>query len=94
MQVTHINTYVYYSYCTNKLQISLNNSRNLWEWTQIEYQDRRWNTDRKEEGTWDDRRTDGGTNSTLRIKEQEKRLTLNEYDDDDDDYDDDDDDDL
>jgi len=32
---------------------------------------------------WDDRRRDGGTNSTLRIKEQEKRLTLNEHDDDD-----------
>jgi len=30
-------------------------------------------------------RRDGGTNSTLRIKEQEKRLTLNEHDDDDDD---------
>ena len=41
-------------------------------------------TDLKEEGTWDDRRRDGGTNSTLRIKEQEKRLTLNEHDDDDD----------
>jgi hypothetical protein len=34
---------------------------------------------------WDGRRRDGGTNSTLRIKEQEKRLTLNEHDDDDDD---------
>ena len=42
-------------------------------------------TKRKEEGTWDDRRRDGGTNSTLRIKEQEKRLTLNKHDDDDDD---------
>jgi len=30
------------------------------------------------------RMLDGGTNSTLRIKEQEKRLTLNEHDDDDD----------
>jgi len=28
-------------------------------------------------------RKDGGTNSTLRIKEQEKRLTVNELDDDD-----------
>ena len=37
---------------------------------------------RKEEGTWDGRIRDGGTNSTLRIKEQEKRLTLNEHDDD------------
>jgi len=30
----------------------------------------------------DDRRRDGGTNSTLRIKEQGKHLTLNEHDDD------------
>jgi hypothetical protein len=42
-------------------------------------------TDRKEEGTWDGRRREGGTNSTLRIKEQDKRLTLNEHDDGDDD---------
>ena len=48
-------------------------------------EDRHWNTDRKEERTWDGRRRDGGTNSTLRIKEQEKRLTLNEHEDDDDD---------
>jgi len=33
----------------------------------------------------DDRRRDGGTNSTLRTKEQGKHLTLNEHDDDDDD---------
>ena len=33
----------------------------------------------------DDRRTDGGTNFILRIKEQERHLTLNEHDDDDDD---------
>ena len=32
----------------------------------------------------DDRRRDGGTNSTLRIKEQGMHLTLNEHDDDDD----------
>jgi len=38
----------------------------------------------------DDRRTDGGTNSTLRTKEQGRHLTLNEHDDDDDDDDDDD----
>ena len=38
----------------------------------------------EEDGTLDDRRRDGGTNSTLRIKEQETRLTLQEYDDDDD----------
>ena len=50
---------------------------------------RHWNTDRKEEGTWDGRRRGGGTNSNLWIKEQEKRLTLNERDDDDDDDDDD-----
>jgi len=31
----------------------------------------------------DDRRRDGGTNSTLRIKEQGTHLTLNEHDDDD-----------
>jgi len=34
----------------------------------------------------DDRRRDGGTNSTLRTKEQGKPLTLNEHDDDDDDH--------
>jgi len=32
----------------------------------------------------DDRRRDGGTNSTLRTKEQGTSLTLNEHDDDDD----------
>jgi len=31
----------------------------------------------------DDRRRDGGTNSTLRTKEQEMHITLNEHDDDD-----------
>jgi hypothetical protein len=36
----------------------------------------------------EDRRRDGGTNYTLRIKEQGKHLTLNEHDDDDDDDDD------
>jgi len=35
--------------------------------------------------TWDDRRRDGGTNSTLRTKEQGRHLTLDEHDDDDDD---------
>jgi len=34
-----------------------------------------------------DRRRDGGTNSTLRTKEQGRHLTLNEHDDDDDDDD-------
>jgi len=42
-------------------------------------------TDQKEDGTLDDRRRDGGTNSTLRIKEQGTHLTFNEHDDDDDD---------
>ena len=41
----------------------------------------------------DDRRRAGGTNSTLRTKEQGTHLTLNEHDDDDDDDDDDDNDD-
>ena len=36
----------------------------------------------------DDRRRDGGTNSTLRTKEQGRHLTLNEHHDDDDDDDD------
>jgi hypothetical protein len=35
----------------------------------------------EEEGTWDGQRRDGGTNSTMRIKEKEKRLALNEHDD-------------
>jgi hypothetical protein len=34
---------------------------------------------------WGGQRRDGGTNSTLGIKEQEKYLTLNEHHDDDDD---------
>jgi len=34
-------------------------------WTQIDCQDGHWNTDQKEDGTLDDRRRDGGTNSTL-----------------------------
>ena len=42
--------------------------------------------DQKEDGTLDDRRKDGGTNSTLRTKEQGTHLTLNEHDDDDDDF--------
>ena len=49
----------------------------------------------KDEGTQGDRGRDGGTNFTLRIKEQETRLTIHGHDgdDDDDDGDDDDDDD-
>jgi hypothetical protein len=52
-------------------------------WTEIDCLDRHWNTDQKEDGTLDDRRRDGGTNSTLRTKEQGTHLTLNEHDDDD-----------
>ena len=52
-------------------------------WTEIDRQDRHWNTDQKEDGTLDDRRRDGRTNSTLRTKEQGKHITLNEHDDDD-----------
>jgi hypothetical protein len=58
-------------------------------WTQIDCQGRHWNTDQKENGTLDDRRRDGGTNSTLRTKKQGTHLTLNKHDDDDDDDDDD-----
>ena len=54
-------------------------------WTEIDCQDRHWNTDQKEDGTLDDRRRDGGTKSTLRIKEQGMHLTLNEHDGDGDD---------
>jgi len=52
-------------------------------WTETDCQDRHRNTDQKEDGTWDDRRRDGGTNSTLRTKEKGTRLTLPEHDDDD-----------
>ena len=62
-------------------------------WTEIEYQNKRYNINRKDERTYDDRGEDGGTNFILRIREQETRLTLHEHDDDDDDNDDDDDDD-
>ena len=51
-------------------------------WAQIYCQDRHWNTDQKEDETLDEQRRDGGTNSTLRTKEQRKHLTLNELDDD------------
>jgi len=53
--------------------------------TTIEYQNKHYIIDQKDEGTLDDRRRDGGTNFILRIKEQETRLTLREHDDDDDD---------
>ena len=45
----------------------------------------KYSINEKDEGTWDDRGRDGGTNFILRIKEQETRLTLQEHDDDDDD---------
>ena len=53
----------------------------------IEYQNKHYDIDQKDEGTLDDRRRDGGTKFILRIKEQETRLTLQEPDDDDDDDD-------
>ena len=57
-------------------------------WTQIDYQNKHYNINQKEEGTQDDRGRDGGTNFILRIREQETRQTIHEYDDDDDDDDD------
>ena len=51
-------------------------------WAQIEYQNKHYNIDQKDEGTLDDRRRDGRTNFILRIKEQETRLNLHEHDDD------------
>jgi len=60
--------------------------------TQIEYQNKHYDVDQKNEGTLDDRRRDGGTKFILRIKEEETHLTLQEHDDDGDDDDDHDDD--
>ena len=58
-------------------------------WTQTDYQNRHYNINQKDEGTWDDLGRDGGINFISRIKEQETRLTVQEnYDDDDDDDDD------
>ena len=57
-------------------------------WIRIEYQNKHYNINQKDEGTWDNRGRDGGTNFILRIKEQETHLTLQEHDDDDDDDDD------
>ena len=54
-------------------------------WTQTDYQNKQYNINQKDDGTWDDRGRDGGTNFTSRIKEQQTRLTLHEHDDDDDD---------
>jgi hypothetical protein len=53
--------------------------------TQIEYQNKHYNIDKKDEGTLDDQGRDGRTNFILRIKEQETRLTLHGHDGDDDD---------
>ena len=58
-------------------------------WTQTDYQNKHYNINQKDEGTYDGRGRDGGTNFILRIKEQETRLTFQEHDDDDDDDDDD-----
>jgi len=52
-------------------------------WTQTDYQNKHYNINQKDEGTYDDRGRDGGTNFILRIKEQETRLTLQEHDGDD-----------
>jgi hypothetical protein len=54
-------------------------------WTQIEYKNKRYNINQKDEETEDDRGRDGGTNFIFRIKEQESNLILPEHDDDDDD---------
>ena len=40
-------------------------------WTQIDYQNKHYNIDRKDEGTRDDQGRGGGTNFILRIKEQD-----------------------
>jgi len=62
-------------------------------WTQRDYQNKHYNINQEDEGTKGDRGRDGGTNFTLRNKEQETRITLQEHDDDDGGGDDDDDDD-
>jgi len=54
-------------------------------WTQTDHQNKSYNINQKDAGTWDDRGRDGGTNFILRIKEQETRLTFQEHDDGDDD---------
>ena len=40
-------------------------------WTQIDYQNKHYNIDQKDEGTQDDQGRSGGTNFILRIKEQD-----------------------
>jgi hypothetical protein len=52
-------------------------------WTKIDYQDKHCSTDQTDKGTKDDRRRDGRTNFTWRIKEQATCITsLFEHDDD------------
>ena len=58
-------------------------------WTQTDYQNKHYNVNQKDEVTQDERGRDEGTKFILRIKKQEKHLTLQEHDDDDDDDDDD-----
>ena len=53
----------------------------------MEYQNKHYDIDQKDEETQDDRRRDGGTNFIYRIKGQETRLTVQEHDDDGDDDD-------
>ena len=48
-------------------------------WTQTDYQNKHYNINQKDEGTYDDLGRDGGTNFVLRNKEQETRLTLLEH---------------
>ena len=59
-------------------------------WTEIDYQNKHYSIDRKDEGTRDDQGRDGGTNFILRINKRITLLTLQEHEDDDDDDDDDD----
>ena len=40
-------------------------------WTEIDYQNKHYNIDQKDEGTRDDQGRGGGTNFVLRIKEQD-----------------------
>ena len=57
-------------------------------WAQTDNQNKHYNINQKDEGTYDDRGRDGGTKFILRIKEQKTRLNFQEHDDDDDDDDD------
>ena len=53
--------------------------------TYVEYQNKHYSINQKDEGTQDDQGRDGGTKFILRIKEQDTRLKLHEHDDDNDD---------